>query len=203
MSQQKETLRDPFNKGTDATSLLDTPDPEYYAVSHSVWTDARVALTFQGAVQRLEELMPILATAPKDSSDLTATREWTKTEWYRLPREIEAPRFQSPIKTRSEDVTITYDGDKTFRVRVYEPDVPGARSLPALIVLHGGGWVHGHLDTDDETSKYFCSELRAVVINVDYSLAPEHPFPAAHNDVLEVLNWVRPCLTLLLSVFET
>ena len=57
--------------------------------------------------------------------------------------------------------------------------------------------MHGSLETEDETCKFFCSELRGMILNVDYRLAPEHPFPAAHDDVFEVLNWV--CGTVFLA----
>jgi len=67
--------------------------------------------------------------------------------------------------------------------RVYDTDL-SARSRPGLLYLHGGGWVQGGIDTHDG----LCGELaRAAgvrVIALAYRLAPEHPWPAAPDDVL-------------------
>ncbi len=73
-------------------------------------------------------------------------------------------------------------------MRVYYPkltpqEIKSKRSFPALMYFHGGGFVRG---TPIELLDFFCArfahELRVVVFNVDYRLAPEHPYPAAVND---------------------
>ena len=74
-------------------------------------------------------------------------------------------------------------------VRVYRPALEGA--LPALVFLHGGGWVLGNLEMHDETCRRLANRVPCVVVSVDYRLAPEHPFPAALDDVIEALGWVR------------
>lgn len=75
------------------------------------------------------------------------------------------------------------------RVRVYTPALDGAR--PVLITYHGGGFVAGTLDTLDPTCRRLADRLDAVVVNVDYRLAPEHPFPAAVDDAQAAIAWVR------------
>ena len=73
-------------------------------------------------------------------------------------------------------------------LRIYRPsDEPG---LPVLIFVHGGGWVGGTLDAIDPTARRFCRGLHAIVVAVTYRLAPEHPFPAAFEDVLAATRWV-------------
>lgn len=47
---------------------------------------------------------------------------------------------------------------------------------------HGGGWIMGDLATSSELFRSLVTELSAVVVDVDYRLAPEHPFPTAIND---------------------
>ena len=69
-------------------------------------------------------------------------------------------------------------------VRVYEPE--GARGTVAY--LHGGGWVMGNLDSVDAVCRRLANEAGARVVNVDYRLAPEDPFPAALEDTLAVIR---------------
>lgn len=73
-------------------------------------------------------------------------------------------------------------------VRVYRPQADGA--VPVVVWLHGGGWCTGGLDTGDVVARELCHGLRAVVVSVDYRLAPEHPWPAATDDALAALAWV-------------
>jgi len=67
--------------------------------------------------------------------------------------------------------------------RHYRP-VP-ADVLPALLYLHGGGWVVGDLESHDGICRRLAAETGFAVIAVDYRLAPEHPFPAAFDDAID------------------
>ena len=81
----------------------------------------------------------------------------------------------------AEDRTVPgADGD--LRARVYRPE--GEGPFPTVVFLHGGGWVIGDLDTHDNMARNVCRGSGAVVIAVDYRLAPEHPFPAAADDAV-------------------
>jgi len=62
---------------------------------------------------------------------------------------------------------------------------------PCVIYLHGGGWVVGDLDSHDFLTCALAADLNAVVIAVDYRLAPEFPFPAAFDDCLAVWRAVQ------------
>jgi acetyl esterase len=73
-------------------------------------------------------------------------------------------------------------------VRLYQP--AGEASRPALVYFHGGGFVLGHVELFDRTCKKFATSIDAVVVSVDYRLAPEHPFPAAIDDCYAALEWV-------------
>ncbi|MGU3498995.1 alpha/beta hydrolase [Mycobacterium sp. C31M] len=85
-------------------------------------------------------------------------------------------------------------------VRIYRPDgdgpkpesIPGSlRSRPPVVLFfHGGGWVVGDLDSYDGTAREHAVGTGAVVVSVDYRLAPEHPYPAAVDDVWAVTRWV-------------
>ncbi|MDG4774389.1 alpha/beta hydrolase [Solwaraspora sp. WMMD792] len=76
-------------------------------------------------------------------------------------------------------------------LRVYRPtSASPAGGLPVLIYLYAGGWVVGSLDTYDATPRALCNKERCLVVAVDYRHAPEHPFPAAHDDVLAATRWL-------------
>ncbi|NDU71346.1 alpha/beta hydrolase fold domain-containing protein [Actinomadura sp. DSM 109109] len=75
-------------------------------------------------------------------------------------------------------------------VRLYRPAPPERGPLPAVVYLHGGGWVLGGVDNVDA----FCRDLAAAagcaVLSAGYRLAPEHPFPAAVEDAWAVVSSV-------------
>lgn len=74
-------------------------------------------------------------------------------------------------------------------VRIYQPDTD--TPAPALVYYHGGGWVIGSLETHDGACRAFADALDAVVVSIDYRLAPEHPFPAPVDDAVAALEWVH------------
>ncbi|BFT60766.1 alpha/beta hydrolase fold domain-containing protein [Pseudomonas moorei] len=77
-------------------------------------------------------------------------------------------------------------------VRSYQPPVsPPTGGAPCILYLHGGGWVVGDLDSHDFICAELASTLGVLVIAVDYRLAPEHPFPAAFDDCLNVWRALR------------
>ena len=75
-----------------------------------------------------------------------------------------------------------------LRVRVYRPPTTGA--VPVVVFFHGGGFVIGNVDTHDGTCRTLCRLAQAVVVSVDYRLAPEHRFPAALDDCEAATRWV-------------
>lgn len=85
------------------------------------------------------------------------------------------------------DVTIAGPGGD-LGLRVYRPHDATA-ALPVIVFAHGGGFVFCDLDSHDEFCRSMAVGVGAVVVAVDYRLAPEHPGPAAHEDVLAALHW--------------
>lgn len=75
-----------------------------------------------------------------------------------------------------------------LKARIYRPE--GAGPFPTVAYFHGGGWVIGDLDTHDNMCRDLCRGAQAVVVAVDYRLAPEHPFPAAALDAVAATRWV-------------
>jgi len=74
-------------------------------------------------------------------------------------------------------------------VRIYDPGGDGDGLRPALVFFHGGGWVVGDLETHDHLCRAIAAAAGAVVVAVDYRLAPEHKFPAAVDDAYVATSW--------------
>ena len=69
------------------------------------------------------------------------------------------------------------------RTRIYNPGEAG----PTLVFVHGGGWVIGSIETHDHPARWLAAQIGGRVVQIDYGLAPEHPYPAAVTEVGAVL----------------
>lgn len=87
----------------------------------------------------------------------------------------------------------TVEGDVPVRVLIVSPDsTDGAGGpRPAVLYFHSGGMIVGAPQLEAATMGRLARELGAVVVSPDYRLAPEHPFPAASDDCLATLRWMR------------
>jgi acetyl esterase len=72
-------------------------------------------------------------------------------------------------------------------IRIYRPE--SGNKHPLVMLFHGGGWVVGDLDTEDATCRGLCRRVGAVVVSVDYRLAPETPYPGAVDDCYAGTIW--------------
>jgi acetyl esterase len=86
---------------------------------------------------------------------------------------------------------------RTINLRVGTLEVPVRlhlpaldHPLPALIYLHGGGWGLFSLDTHDRLMREYAQRSRLAVVGIDYSLAPEHPYPRALEEIAGVVAWI-------------
>jgi acetyl esterase len=75
-------------------------------------------------------------------------------------------------------------------IRIYAPAEPET-ILPAILHIHGGGFIVGSIDTEYAAAVRYAKQLPAVVVSVGYRLAPEHPFPAGLEDCYAALDWLH------------
>jgi acetyl esterase len=94
-------------------------------------------------------------------------------------------RPPGPPIERVTDVVIPGPGGH-LPLRIYIP--PGAPGT--AIAFHGGGWLMGNRDSFDAVCRHLAADSGLAVVNVDYRLAPEHPFPAAVEDAWAAVQWV-------------
>ena len=94
----------------------------------------------------------------------------------------------TPVEMASVKDMKARAGGLTVPVRVYTPKGEGL--FPVVVFYHGGGWVQGSVDTHDSLCRIIAKKSGAIVVSVEYRLAPEHTYPAAANDAYAALRWV-------------
>ena len=104
-------------------------------------------------------------------------------------RLLKAPPEMLP-DLRIEERTVGYGDLTDIPVRIYWPPMAAHDNLPVVVFYHGGGWCIGDLETHDPVARAHAVEAEAIVVSVDYRLAPEHPFPAGIDDSWAALRWV-------------
>jgi acetyl esterase len=96
----------------------------------------------------------------------------------------------APALPRIEDIAIPGPAG-ALPARVYDPVGAAGTARPAVAYFHGGGWVQGDLETHHGLCARLALRSGAVVVAVDYRLAPEHRFPAAVEDCVAAYRWLR------------
>jgi len=102
------------------------------------------------------------------------------------------PRALAPLSdgVTVDDLTVPGRDGRSIPVRSYRP-VDAGGDLPVILHFHAGGYVVGSPDGSHGRCAVLSERLGAVVLSVDYRLAPEHPFPGALEDGVAVLQWVH------------
>ncbi|KAI5400615.1 carboxylesterase 1 [Lathyrus oleraceus] len=115
----------------------------------------------------------------------------TVTRLQKFPQSPPSPDPNLPTPALSKDITINQS--KHTWARIYLPHKPHSKKLPLIIFYHGGGFIFY-----SAASTYFhdfCANLsnktQSVVVSLEYRLAPEHRLPAAYEDSVEVLHWIK------------
>jgi len=126
------------------------------------------------------------AAAPAESPPLSAIPPEMVRMGYRMQRQAQN-QASAPQDVAAKDLKVA-GAAGPIAARLYTP--PGVAGSSALLVyFHGGGFVIGDLETHDGHCRRLASFSGAQVLAVDYRLAPEHPFPAGHDDALAATRW--------------
>ncbi|MET8007814.1 alpha/beta hydrolase [Nonomuraea glycinis] len=105
---------------------------------------------------------------------------------------VEVP--DNPNVTKEDRTVPGPDGAPDITVRIYRP-IDQAGPLPGLYYIHGGGMILGDLTSEDNVATKICDAVGAVVVSVEYRLAPEHPHPAPVEDCYAGLVWTAKSAT--------
>lgn len=82
-------------------------------------------------------------------------------------------------------------GGTPIRIVTYTPNTPYNGPRPVIVYYHGGGWVIASPEVYEASSIALAQGAGAVVVSVDYRLAPENKFPTAHSDAFAAYQWVK------------
>src|ERR1700761_6287370 len=126
------------------------------------------------------ELAPWVPMLPQlDISDVAAARA-TLAEMAG-----QAPAYESPVPLTVTDLTVPgAEGSPDVAVRTYAPvsAASSAGARPALLYIHGGGFILGSVASEDTRARQLAAATDAVVMSVEYRLPPHHPLPPPPRD---------------------
>jgi len=125
---------------------------------------------------------------------LPTVQDFSTTEKIQALRDMrDAMLVAPPDRQDVEVVDRTIPGhqrDPDVRVRIYTPKAETSVRRPAILEIHGGGFILGNIEMMDPWCQIIAAEVDAVVLSVEYRLAPEHPFPAGVHDCYAALIWM-------------
>ena len=137
-----------------------------------------------------------VSTEQKEENQKTAQSLAQQPKTYELPpsetrrRRVEGHGRQSPpvfLNDIVEQISCSgLDEDPDVGLRIFKPD----RISGVLLWIHGGGWVLGRADLQDEALWKIAQEAEVAVVSVEYRLAPEYPYPAGPNDCEAAALWL-------------
>ncbi|HEV8551396.1 MAG TPA: alpha/beta hydrolase [Polyangiaceae bacterium] len=140
-------------------------------------------------MKRVIDQLGALGAKPIDGlSPAAARKEPTPADAVKAILQRDGKPITPEAVGKTEDKSIkTPQG--TLMARIYTP-VEGKAPRPVVLYFHGGGFVIGSLDAYDATPRSLANGTGAVVVSADYRQAPEHKFPAAHEDAYAAYGWV-------------
>jgi len=150
--------------------------------------DARGGLLFDARLEEREMPLDPAIVAMLAKRQPIAAEDVLISEFRSYVRKVSTARGPLNVPLAAVvDRTIPGPGG-ALPIRIYTP--PGQGPFPLLVYFHGGGWIVGDLDTQDSICRGLCVAVGCMVVSVDYRLAPEHKFPAAHEDCYAATFWV-------------
>ncbi len=133
----------------------------------------------------LRSFMDKLKIPDFSEMDWVGSTDSLRQSFFRASRSVERD-----LPDLAEISNLAVDGaDGPLKARLYVPLAAGVAPAPAIVFFHGGGFVLGDIDTHDVLCRRLAASARCRVLSVDYRLAPEHRFPAAHKDALAAWEW--------------
>jgi acetyl esterase len=135
------------------------------------------------------ELAPLVDMLPSDMGleDPVAAREGFEAMLEGLNREV-----PPELGVRIEDRSVPgWEDDPEVPVRIYRPKEAAAGPVPGILMIHGGGFVVGNIDTEHVGAATLAANVGALVVSVEYRLAPESAYPAAVHDCFAALRFLH------------
>ena len=131
----------------------------------------------------LDQLLAVMPGGFNAIPDIVARREAAA----QLLAAIEVP--PNPNVTHEDRTVPGPEGAPDISVRIYRP-VNASGTLPGVYFIHGGGMILGNVEGENAVAEQVCEQVGAVVVSVEYRLAPEDPHPAQSEDCYAGLVWM-------------
>ncbi|KAH6659149.1 Alpha/Beta hydrolase protein [Truncatella angustata] len=139
----------------------------------------------------LDKFLKAAAASPKPGpppgleTDYAAQRAFL----HKTKKAVNARAFPTSTGLIIEDSLISARDGYQIPIRTYKPVNPPKTGSPLIVIFHGGGFTLGDLETEEGSCRNFCQQLGCTVVNVDYRLAPENPFPTPLYDAYDSVKW--------------
>lgn len=131
------------------------------------------------------EYLPMMGFIPRlDVSDAQAARALVRS------MSAEDPMATLPAGLVVDRRTAPAADGTDIELIVFRPEHRTEQLLPGIAYFHGGGFVFGDAGTDVRVPSALAADLGAVVVSVNYRLAPEYPFPTPFDDCFNALSWI-------------
>ncbi len=131
------------------------------------------------------EFMPVI-----DLDDPVAARR----EFEKLIVAMRTPMPEEELLDIEDRVIPGWEGDPAVSVRVYRPKAVATEpvtAVPGILQIHGGGFIVGSVEAEHAGAVLTAAHLGAVLVSVEYRLAPEHPYPAGLHDCYAALSFLH------------
>ena len=133
--------------------------------------------------QEFKEFISAFGEVIKASEKLSLTEERKLSSQFFLSSKT----VYEPVK-QIENVEVPGRHQNKIPVRVFIPD--SSKALPVIVYFHRGGWVFGNVEEADPVCRKLANHLQCIIASVDYSLAPEYPFPRGLEDCYDATKWI-------------
>ena len=149
-----------------------------------------VAMALDPTIKALLDATAAMNAPPMSQGTAQRARE----QFRMLTVGLRQPQWVVPVG-HVEDTTFV-GPTRELAARVYWPQsAQGVGALPTVLFIPGGGHVLGDLDTHDNQARALCRDTEAVVVSIEYRLAPEDPWPAATDDCFAASSWIFDNIT--------
>ncbi len=142
-------------------------------------------MTFEDAFRNLKSRWPLPDMPPLD---LKLPIDRIRSQFFRTGQAIEP---EAPELADIRALTVPRADGGLMKARLYVPLGAGMPPGPGIVFFHGGGFVLGDLESHEMICRRIAAASRCRLLAVDYRLAPEHRFPAAHDDALATWAFIH------------
>ncbi|MED6186835.1 hypothetical protein PIB30_070545 [Stylosanthes scabra] len=176
-------------------SLFSSPSPKFFWITLIVFSLSYYLLIAESTTLHTTSPPPPKPCKknPYEQLNLILNDNGTVTRGPMPPESPPAPDPSLPTKVLSNDLTINKSKGTWARIYLPRETLYQNSKLPLLVYFHGGGFIY--LNPATTIFHEFCfnmaNDVVAVVASIEYRLAPEHRLPAAYEDAVEVLHWMK------------